>query len=207
MKARLDTLARAWAIASLVGWVALLAFVLGSVGNVEQAGAATADGAATGAVIHLEQRRDTPRTSVERVSGSVMCPSCDTTLDQSNSPAAERMRAWVRVAVAAGWTDAEIRDGLVKEYGGDESILAVPRARGIGLAVWLVPAAVVLIALLAGVLLMHRWRSVGATQDSVASTSSSSSHADGSSTGASSSHADVVADAAAASPSAPPSSR
>lgn len=106
----------------------------------------------------LEQRRDTPQTTVDAVSRTVMCPTCDTTLDQSDSPAAQRMRVYVEAAVQAGWTQDEIHDGLVEEYGGDEAILAVPRARGIGLLVWIVPGAVALAALLCAAFVLRRWR-------------------------------------------------
>jgi cytochrome c-type biogenesis protein CcmH/NrfF len=157
MRRRLDTVVRLYALASVVGWVMLVAFVLGTVSNVTTARGADATSAGAPA-IHLEHRRDARQTSVDAVSGTVMCPSCDTTLDQSNSPAAARMRAYVTAAVAAGWTADEIRDGLVHEYGGDESILAVPRARGIGLLAWVVPALVVGVALIGGVVLMRRWR-------------------------------------------------
>jgi cytochrome c-type biogenesis protein CcmH/NrfF len=68
------------------------------------------------------------------------------------------MRVWVRTAVANGWTTDEIHAGLVKEYGGSEAILAVPRAQGIGLFAWLVPLLVVLAAASYGVLLVRRWR-------------------------------------------------
>lgn len=158
MKSRLVTIAQAWQVASLVGWVVLVAFVLGAA-SPARAATSDAEAAASAPAPRLEQRRDTPQTSVDEVSREVMCPSCDTTLDQSNSPAAERMRAWVASAVAAGWTEEEIRDGLVEEYGGEEAILATPRANGLGLLAWLVPAIVALIALVGGFVLVRRWRS------------------------------------------------
>jgi cytochrome c-type biogenesis protein CcmH/NrfF len=173
VRQRLDTLARTWAIASVVGWVVLAAFVFGTVSNAEAAEAPATDLPAP----KLEHRRDTPQTSVDDIASTVMCPSCDTTLDQSNSPAAQRMRVWVTAAVDAGWTEEEIRDGLVAEYGGDESILATPRASGAGLLVWLVPALVALAALLVGTFSLRRWR-----RDSAQTRSESSpgSHASGS---------------------------
>jgi cytochrome c-type biogenesis protein CcmH/NrfF len=150
----LGRIARIWAITSAIAWVVLAAFVIGTVSNAQAATAEATDLPTP----KLEQRRDTPQTSVEEIAPTVMCPSCDTTLDQSNSPAAQRMRVWVTAAVDAGWTEQEIRDGLVAEYGGDESILATPRARGAGLVVWIVPGIVALAALLLGVLSLRRWR-------------------------------------------------
>lgn len=106
----------------------------------------------------VEQRRAERQTTVDEVSRTVMCPSCDTTLDQSSSPAAERMRTWVIAAVDAGWTEGEIRAGLVREYGGDESVLAAPRAHGSGLLVWVVPGLIAVLALTVGVQTLRQWR-------------------------------------------------
>ncbi len=171
MRQRVDQVARVWAIAAFVAWMFLLAAALGSTTNVAHA----ADGQQPKSQApKLEQRRDSPQTSVEAVSSTVMCPSCDTTLDQSNSPAAEAMRVWVEEAVAAGWTKQEIRDGLVDEYDGDESILATPRAHGVGLLAFLVPAAIVLVAGLGGVLLMRRWRTGSTALDDQTRSGSSS---------------------------------
>jgi cytochrome c-type biogenesis protein CcmH/NrfF len=175
VRQRLDTFARTWAIATVVGWVMFAAFVFGTVSNAQAAETKATDLPAP----TLEQRRDTPQTSVDDVSATVMCPSCDTTLDQSDSPAAQRMRVWVTAAVEAGWTQEEIRDGLVDEYGGDESILATPRAKGAGLLVWLVPALVALAALLTGLLSLRRWRRDAAAAQTC-SVSSPGSQASGS---------------------------
>lgn len=174
---------RVAAVAVFVTWAFMLFAVIGTATNAD---AAEFDGGAnpTQSVPRLEQRRDTRQTSVAAVSSGVMCPTCDTTLDQSDSPAAERMRVWVDTAVRAGWTQDEIRDGLVREYGGDESILAVPRASGLGLAVWIVPALLTLGALLTGALVVRRWRrdaqlrsaSSSYSQDALSSSEAVESH-------------------------------
>jgi cytochrome c-type biogenesis protein CcmH/NrfF len=99
------------------------------------------------------------KTSLDEIAPQVMCPSCDTTLDRSDSPAADRMRAYINGRVADGWTEDQILDGLVAEYGGDSSILATPKpdtARG-ALA-WGVPVVVAIIAALAGLVCIQRWR-------------------------------------------------
>lgn len=153
-RSRADRVLRAWSVASLVCWVALFAAAVATTTNVHAAGAVADEPVNAG----FEQRRSQPQTSVEEVSSGVMCPTCDSTLDESNSPAAQRMQAWVEEAVAAGWTEQEIRDGLVQEYGGDESILAVPRADGVGLGIWVAPAVVVLGALLGAVVILRSWR-------------------------------------------------
>lgn len=158
-----DRVLRAWSIASLTCWVALLAAAVATTTNVHAV--ATGVAAEEPAAATLQQRRSQAQTTVDEVSSGVMCPTCDSTLDESNSPAAQRMRAWVEAAVAAGWTEQEIRDGLVEEYGGDESILAVPRAEGLGVGIWVVPVVVVLSALLGAIVTLRRWKRAGRTPD------------------------------------------
>lgn len=82
--------------------------------------------------------------------GEVMCPVCGTTLDQSNSPAAEQIKRVIAERIAAGDTKSQIEDRLVAEYG--EAILAAPRHEGFGLLAWWLPlggiiAAAVVVAL------------------------------------------------------------
>ena len=166
MRARADQLLRAWGVLAFVSWLALVAIALGAFEA--EAGAAEP---ATKDEPRVEQRRDTEQTSVNEVSRNVMCPSCEGTLDQSNSPAAERMRAYIEEAVAAGWTEEEIRDGLVEEYDGDESILATPRASGIGLLAWIVPALVVLAMAVGGFVLIRSWRGGPTTADATSGSS------------------------------------
>jgi cytochrome c-type biogenesis protein CcmH len=71
--------------------------------------------------------------------GEVMCPVCGTTLDQSNSPAAEQIKRVIAQRIAAGDTKSEIESRLVAEYG--EAILAAPRHKGFGLLAWWLPIA------------------------------------------------------------------
>jgi cytochrome c-type biogenesis protein CcmH len=71
--------------------------------------------------------------------GEVMCPVCGTTLDQSNSPAAEQIKRVIARRIAAGDTKSEIENQLVAEYG--EAILAAPRHKGWGLLAWWLPIA------------------------------------------------------------------
>ena len=47
----------------------------------------------------------------------LVCPTCDTTLDQSNAPVAQRMKQLIRQHIAAGWTEAEIKADLVDQFG------------------------------------------------------------------------------------------
>ena len=67
----------------------------------------------------------------------IVCPTCKTTLDQSSSPIATRMKAYIRVRIAAGDSAAEIKAQLVDQFG--PAVLAEPPKRGFDLLAWLLP--------------------------------------------------------------------
>jgi cytochrome c-type biogenesis protein CcmH len=86
--------------------------------------------------------------------GEVMCPVCGTTLDQSDSPAAEQIKRVIAARIAAGDTKGEIKNRLVSEYG--DAILAAPRRKGFGLVAWWLPIAGIVGA--AALLAVGAWR-------------------------------------------------
>ena len=67
----------------------------------------------------------------------IVCPTCRTTLDQSSSPIATRMKSYIRERIAAGDTTAEIKAQLVDQFG--PAVLAEPPKRGFDLLAWLLP--------------------------------------------------------------------
>ncbi|HEX9351140.1 MAG TPA: cytochrome c-type biogenesis protein [Gaiellaceae bacterium] len=75
--------------------------------------------------------------TLSELEGEVMCPVCNTTLDQSSSPAARQIEAVISRRIAAGDTKSEIMDRLVAEYG--PQILAAPPKEGFDLLAWLLP--------------------------------------------------------------------
>ena len=66
-----------------------------------------------------------------------VCPTCKTTLDQSDSPIARRMKQVIRNSLAEGKTESEIRDQLVAQFG--PAVVAEPPKKGFDLLAWLVP--------------------------------------------------------------------
>jgi cytochrome c-type biogenesis protein CcmH len=76
--------------------------------------------------------------------GEVMCPVCGTTLDQSDSPAAQQIKRVIARGIAAGDTKSEIKRRLVEEYG--QAILAAPPHHGFGLLAWWLPIAGIVVA-------------------------------------------------------------
>ncbi len=92
--------------------------------------------------------------TLAELEGEVMCPVCGTTLDQSNSPAAQQIKRLIVARIAAGDTKSEITSRLVSEYG--QAILAAPEHKGFGLLAWWLPVAGILVA--AAVIGAGAWR-------------------------------------------------
>lgn len=67
----------------------------------------------------------------------VMCPTCKTTLDQSTSPIADRIRQFISARIAAGDTKSEIKRKLVLQFG--PAVLAEPSKHGFNLLAWVLP--------------------------------------------------------------------
>ncbi|MHB8643970.1 MAG: cytochrome c-type biogenesis protein [Gaiellaceae bacterium] len=69
--------------------------------------------------------------------GEVICPTCHTTIDQSDSPIAQRMKAFIAQRIAAGDTRTQIEDKLIATFG--PSVIARPSMHGFDLLAWLLP--------------------------------------------------------------------
>lgn len=78
-----------------------------------------------------------PRTSLNYLEGQIMCPTCHTTLDQSDAPAAERIKAFIQVQIDRCATADQIRNDLVANFGA--GILAAPTHKGFDLLAWWLP--------------------------------------------------------------------
>jgi cytochrome c-type biogenesis protein CcmH len=67
----------------------------------------------------------------------IVCPTCHTTLDQSSSPIATRMKAYIRQRIAAGASAKQIKAELVDQFG--PAVLAEPPKHGFDLLAWVLP--------------------------------------------------------------------
>ncbi len=85
----------------------------------------------------------------------LVCPVCETTLDQSNAPIAQRMKAFIRARIAAGDSEDEIKDALVAQFGTE--VLAKPPGGGFGLLAWLLPLAALVVGAVAVAVLIRTW--------------------------------------------------
>jgi cytochrome c-type biogenesis protein CcmH len=71
----------------------------------------------------------------------LVCPTCHTPLDESDSPVAQQMKSFIRTHIAMGWTKSRIVNTLVAQPGLGTAILGVPRKHGFDLLAWLLPLA------------------------------------------------------------------
>jgi cytochrome c-type biogenesis protein CcmH len=96
------------------------------------------------------------RPSMTKLEGEIMCPTCHTTLDQSDAAIATRIEAYMRRRIAAGATENQIKAELVAQFG--TAILAAPPKRGFDLLAWVLPFAG--LAAAAGLIAfsVRRWR-------------------------------------------------
>ena len=78
-----------------------------------------------------------PKTSLAALEGEVMCPTCHTTLDQSNSDAAHQIEAFIAVRIARCESEQQIKSELIRNWG--TVILAAPPRKGFDLLVWWLP--------------------------------------------------------------------
>lgn len=85
----------------------------------------------------------------------LVCPTCKTTLDQSNAPVALRMKRFIAARIAAGDSKSEIKDQLVAQFG--PGVLAAPEKEGFDLLAWVVPLVGVGAGAVVLSLLLWRW--------------------------------------------------
>lgn len=85
----------------------------------------------------------------------IRCVACENEpISQSTADIATDMRALVRERIAAGDTDSEIRSYFAARYG--DFVLLRPRAGGANWALWLAPALMLALALMAAGALLRR---------------------------------------------------
>lgn len=92
--------------------------------------------------------------TVSDLEDELVCPTCKTTLDLSNAPVADQMRAYIRRRIQEGATKEQIKAELVADYG--PGVLAEPRKEGFDLLAWVLPIGGILLA--AGAVGVVAWR-------------------------------------------------
>jgi cytochrome c-type biogenesis protein CcmH len=77
------------------------------------------------------------RPNAAAIETKLVCPVCHETLDQSTAPVAQEMKALIRKRIAQGWTEKQILDEMVANFGPD--VLSTPAKHGFDLLAWLLP--------------------------------------------------------------------
>src|SRR5262249_32848552 len=95
-----------------------------------------------------------PRTSLPYMEGQIMCPTCHTTLDQSDAAAAQRIKAYISKRIDECATAHQIESELVANFGA--GILAAPPHKGFDLLAWWLPIAGIVAG--AALLALGVWR-------------------------------------------------
>jgi cytochrome c-type biogenesis protein CcmH len=97
-----------------------------------------------------------PKVSLAKMEGEVMCPICHTTLDQSDSAAAQQIEQFISARIARCQSESQIKAALVANYG--TVILAAPPRRGFDLLAWWMPLGGIILAALLVAFGAWRWR-------------------------------------------------
>jgi cytochrome c-type biogenesis protein CcmH len=106
--------------------------------------------AVVGSVASLPAVAGSP-PSAAALEGQLVCPTCKETLDESDSPVARRMKAYIRTRIDEGASGDQIKAELVRQFG--PGVLSTPPTKGLGLLAWVLPVgAAVVGALVLGVL-------------------------------------------------------
>ncbi len=83
---------------------------------------------------------------VNAIAHDLFCPVCENTpLDVCETQACKQWRELIRLKLSEGWTEAEIKQYFVDNYGA--RVLSEPPREGFNLLVYLVPPAIILIGL------------------------------------------------------------
>jgi cytochrome c-type biogenesis protein CcmH/NrfF len=98
-----------------------------------------------------------PRTSLAYLEGQIMCPTCHTTLDQSDAPAAQRIKAHIAQRIGQCWTASQIEAELSSPSMFGAGILAEPTHKGFDLLAWWLPLGGIILGALAIAFGVWRW--------------------------------------------------
>ena len=108
-----------------------------------------------GHLLVMPSKNPTDVPTVADLEDEVMCPACNTTLDQSSSSAARQVEEVIATRIAAGDSKQQIKDRLVADYG--PWILAAPPKEGFDLLAWILPFVGLIGGALALGFLAWRW--------------------------------------------------
>lgn len=110
----------------------------------------------------LAQSQTPSDDEVNRIASQLYCPICDNvSLDVCPLEACQTWRDLIRQQLAEGWTDREIKDYFVAQYG--DRVLGAPPPRGLNWMLYLAPPGVILLGF---VILLSKMRRSPKTEPS-----------------------------------------
>ncbi len=108
------------------------------------------------AIADAAQTAPRQRTSLTAIWNEVMCPTCHEPLSVAQSPQAVDERRYIQRLVVAGDTKAQIERALVAQLG--PGVLGRPPAHGFNLLVYILPPALLVVAVGFLAISLPRWR-------------------------------------------------
>ena len=93
--------------------------------------------------------------TAQQIYRETRCPTCNTPLDVSTSPAAQAIKDFIQVRIAKGQSEEQILAALEAEFG--REVLATPPKEGFDLVAWIVPIVLVVGGLCAIPLVTRSW--------------------------------------------------
>jgi cytochrome c-type biogenesis protein CcmH len=119
-------------------------------------------------VVGVVQAQDQPPVNpsddqVNAIAKGLYCPVCENTpLDVCPTQACAQWRELIRERLVAGWTEVEIKNYFVAQYG--DRVLAQPPASGLNWLVYIIPP----LAMIGGIYILYRalraWRQTPADE-------------------------------------------
>ena len=104
---------------------------------------------------------------VNAVAKKLYCPVCpNTPLDVCETQACADWRQQIREQLADGWTEDQVMDYFVEQYG--ERVLAEPERSGFTSLVWILPVVALVLGLIVAVQALRSWRAGQQEEDETA---------------------------------------
>jgi len=112
---------------------------------------------------------------VNAIARDLFCPVCENTpLDVCETQACKQWRELIRLKLSEGWTEAEINQYFVDNYGA--RVLAEPPREGFSLLVYFVPPAIILIGTVILFRAFRQWRGDDEDEEYAHQTEASPTH-------------------------------
>lgn len=104
--------------------------------------------------------------AVNAIAKQLFCPVCENTpLDVCPTQACAQWRELIREKLAAGWSEEEIKDYFVEQYGA--RVLGAPPARGLNWLAYIIPPIAIIIGFYVLYRAMRSWKQTSQPADTI----------------------------------------